>query len=104
MNSVIHNKNNKVQINVITSEINEKNNKFVKIEFKDNGIGIEKTRKDKIFQKFYRKDRKSKGMGLGLSMVSKLIDLCDGKIWVEDRIRGDSSKGSNFILQIPQAI
>ena len=103
MNSVVYNKNEKVKINVIISEIIEGSNKFVKMEFKDNGIGIEDHRKDKIFQEIYRQSKKSKGMGLGLSMVAKLINLCDGKIWVEDRIIGDFSKGSNFIIQIPVA-
>ncbi|MFW9973548.1 MAG: PAS domain S-box protein, partial [Candidatus Odinarchaeota archaeon] len=103
MNSIIYNKNEKIQIEVLISEVNENNDKLVKMEFKDNGIGIEDDKKDKIFQEIHQKGKLSKGMGLGLSMVSKLIDLCDGKIWVEDRIMGDSSKGSNFIIQIPAA-
>ena len=74
------------------------------MEVRDNGIGIDDTRKDKIFQKIHRKSKRSKGMGLGLSLVAKLIDLCDGKIWVEDRIELDYSKGSNFIIQIPIAV
>ena len=41
-------------------------------------------------------------MGIGLSLVAKLIELWGGKIWIEDSIKGDSSKGSNFILVIPQ--
>ncbi|MFX1420508.1 MAG: PAS domain S-box protein [Promethearchaeota archaeon] len=103
MNSIVYNKNEKVQIEVRISEINENKDKIVKMEFKDNGIGIEDNKKDKIFQEIYQKSKLSKGMGLGLSMVAKLIDLCDGKMWVEDRIKGDSSKGSNFIIQIPAA-
>ncbi len=42
-------------------------------------------------------------MGIGLSLVSKLIELYGGTIWIEDRIRGDSTKGSNFIILIPLA-
>ena len=42
-------------------------------------------------------------MGLGLSLVKKTIDRYNSKIWVEDRIKGDYSKGSNFIILIPEA-
>ena len=43
-------------------------------------------------------------MGLGLSLVAKLIQLCEGKIWVEDRIKNDYSQGSNFVILIPEAM
>jgi signal transduction histidine kinase len=42
-------------------------------------------------------------MGLGLSLVKKTIDRYNGKIWVEDRIKGDHTKGTNFIILIPGA-
>ena len=41
-------------------------------------------------------------MGIGLSLVAKLIELCGGKVSIEDRIKGDHTQGSNFILWIPQ--
>ncbi len=47
------------------------------------------------------KSRHSEGMGIGLSLVAKLIELYSGNIWVENRINGDSTKGSNFIILIP---
>ena len=36
--------------------------------------------------------------------MKKAIDQYNGKIWVEDRMKGDYSKGSNFILLIPEGI
>lgn len=42
-------------------------------------------------------------MGLGLSLVKKIINSYNGKIWVEDRFKGDFKKGSNFIFLIPEA-
>jgi len=41
-------------------------------------------------------------MGLGLSLVKKIIEKYHGKIWVEDRVKGAQSKGSNFIVLIPE--
>jgi len=100
-NSINYNKNNVVQIEVLISVIDIHYKNYVKIEFKDNGIGIDDARKDLIFQETQMKRRHSKGMGIGLSLVAKLIELYGGNIWVENRIRGDSTKGSNFIILIP---
>ncbi|NVM35793.1 MAG: HAMP domain-containing histidine kinase [Candidatus Lokiarchaeota archaeon] len=100
-NSIIYNKNKVVQIEVIISVFDIHYKNYVKIEFKDNGIGIDDARKEIIFQETHLKNRHSKGMGIGLSLVAKLIELYGGNIWVENRIKGDSSKGSNFIIIIP---
>lgn len=40
-------------------------------------------------------------MGLGLLLVKKIIDLYNGKIWVENRIKDDFSQGSKFIIDLP---
>ncbi|MFX1449859.1 MAG: sensor histidine kinase [Promethearchaeota archaeon] len=77
--------------------------KYIKIEFIDKGIGIPDQDKEKIFQRYYRTDKEISGMGLGLSVVEKIIDSYKGKIWVQNRIPGDYSKGSNFIILIPEA-
>ena len=43
-------------------------------------------------------------MGFGLTLVKKLIKSYNGKIWVEDNVKGDYTQGSNFVLLIPEAI
>ena len=72
------------------------------MEFKNNGIGIEDDRKESIFQVDMNGCKYSKRMGLGLSLVAKFLDLCEGKIWVEDRVPTDYTQGSNFIVLIKQ--
>ena len=101
MNAVEHNENPKIEIFIDITIERIENKNFVKMEFKDNGIGISDYRKKSIFEKGIRKDQRSKGMGLGLSLVKKIIDSYNGKIWVENKVKGDSSKGSNFIVLIP---
>jgi PAS domain S-box-containing protein len=103
INSVRYNKREKVEIEIAISKITEYDKKFVKIEFKDNGIGIDDNLKAKIFQVINKKRTYGKGMGLGLSLVAKLLELCEGRIWIEDRIKGDYSQGSIFIILIPEA-
>jgi len=102
MNSINYNKNELVQITVCVSDVEENYKGFVKLEFKDNGLGIEDFQKEKIFQGMQYQGRLSKGMGIGLSLVAKLIELCGGRISVEDRVIGDYTQGTNFILMIPK--
>lgn len=37
-------------------------------------------------------------MGIGLSLVKNIINSYGGQAWVENRVNGDYSKGSNFII------
>jgi signal transduction histidine kinase len=104
INSVLYNKNDAVEIEINISRVMENQKSHIKLEFKDKGIGINDTKKNIIFKRNVKKPIGSKGMGLGLSLVAKLLDLCEGEIWVEDKIKGDHNQGSNFIIQIPEAL
>ncbi len=98
INGVIHNDSGRVQIKIKISKIKEKNMRFVKIEFKDNGIGIIDDRKKLIFERSYNKVRSTGGMGIGLSLVKKIIENYGGQVWVEDSVKGDHAQGSNFVI------
>jgi len=58
----------------------------------DNGIGIAKTERNKIFDQFYRigdeETRESKGTGLGLYIVNQIVTAHNGKIKVLDNPKG----------------
>jgi signal transduction histidine kinase len=41
------------------------------------------------------------GMGLGLSLVKSAIDSYGGEVSVKNRVKGDYSQGSNFIILLP---
>ena len=42
------------------------------------------------------------GLGLGLSLVKKIIGNYNGHIWVENRVLNDYSKGSVFVILMPK--
>ena len=71
------------------------------MQFMDNGIGILDENKDIIFQKGHKKDKNARGMGIGLSLVKKIVESFKGEIWVQNRIKDDYEQGSNFIILIP---
>ena len=101
-NAIHHNKNPVVEIMIRISKIEKDGINYYKFNFIDNGMGITDKRKEKIFQRGFMEDKSLRGMGLGLSLVKKIIDSYNGQIWVEDKIQGDHSKGSNFIISIPE--
>ncbi len=57
--------------------------------------------KDKIFNRLQRGETSARGMGLGLYLVRSLVESYHGKVWVEDRIQGDHTKGSRFVVTLP---
>lgn len=75
--------------------------KEVEFSIKDNGIGIPKDQKGRIFEKFFRANNALKMVpevsGLGLSLVKMLVGGWGGKIWFESE-EGD---GTAFFFTIP---
>ncbi|MBA7714602.1 Sensor histidine kinase ResE [subsurface metagenome] len=103
LNAISYNESKIPKILIKISMIKENKIRYIKTEFIDNGIGIPDIIKEKIFLKGYKEIKGKKGMGLGLSLVTKIIELFNGKIWVEDHVKGDYTQGSNFIFLIPEA-
>ncbi|SDC69067.1 PAS domain S-box-containing protein [Paenibacillus sp. CF095] len=64
------------------------NNVQLYFQVKDSGIGIPVERKQQLFEPFYQLDnfmtRKPQGTGLGLAISKKLVELMQGKIWIEE--------------------
>jgi len=104
INAIKYNVNPVVEIFIRISKECRDGNEFIKLEFIDNGMGIANKRKKIIFEEDNREYKGSKGMGLGLSLVKKIMDSYFGYIWVENREQEDYSKGSNFVILIPKAI
>ena len=102
-NAIKYNSNENVEISIRISKILMEEINYIKMEFIDNGIGVTDERKNLIFKRYEREHKGGKGMGVGLSLIKKIIKKYHGKIWVEDKVIGDYSKGSNFIILIPEA-
>jgi PAS domain S-box-containing protein len=53
---------------------------------RDNGIGIDPSQHEKVFELFYKVDNKSEGSGAGLAIVKKIIEVHGGRIWIESEL------------------
>lgn len=77
---------------IVFAKLLEKKDNIVTIELsvKDTGIGIPLERRGKLFQPFTQLDtsttRRFGGTGLGLAICSRLVDLMEGKIWIDPNV------------------
>lgn len=74
---------------------------WIKVSVSDTGAGIAPDEATRIFQEFYQitqpGDKKCRGVGLGLAISKKLVEMHGGKIWVESIL----GKGSEFFFTLP---
>ncbi|OPX29228.1 MAG: hypothetical protein B1H06_01850 [Candidatus Cloacimonas sp. 4484_143] len=78
------------------------------IYIQDNGIGIPESQLTKVFQKFYELtdivshssgnlEFKSSGLGIGLSIAKKIVELHNGKIWINSK----ENEGTTVFISLP---
>lgn len=70
---------------------------------RDNGIGINPRYFKKIFDLFEKFDPKAEGTGLGLALVKRIVELYQGRIWVESPGQGQG-QGACFYFTLPDAV
>jgi len=74
---------------------------WIKVSVSDTGAGIAPEEASRIFEEFYQTtkpgDKKSRGVGLGLAISKKLVEMHGGRIWVQSEVE----KGSDFIFTLP---
>ena len=66
---------------------------------RDNGIGIAPSQHDKVFELFYKVNKKSEGAGAGLAIVKRIIEVHGGRIWIESEL----GKGCTVCFTLPLA-
>jgi signal transduction histidine kinase len=69
----------------------------VGIEVEDNGIGIERTIRHRVYDMFFKGTEKSKGHGLGLYIVSKAVNTMEGNLKLDSEPGGNTT----FRVQLP---
>jgi PAS domain S-box-containing protein len=79
----------------------EKNGPDTVFFVRDNGIGIVPQDQKKIFGMFEKLDPKSGGMGMGLAIIKRIVNMQRGKIWLESN---GTRQGACFRFTLPDAV
>jgi signal transduction histidine kinase len=76
-----------------------KSEKYLRLQFTDNGIGFDKMFADKIFAIFQRLHSRSdyEGTGIGLAICKKIIENHGGVIYASS----EENKGASFVMIVP---
>lgn len=88
-----HSPNKTPEIQITT----KKENKYVVITIKDNGIGIDETKHKEVFSKYSRVGNTVEGSGIGLYLVNEIVTNSGGKILLKSSL----GKGSEFRVYLP---
>jgi len=104
-NSVKYDPHAQAEIDISCKKIIEDSRHMWKVCVEDRGTGIPDEKKSLLFQKHMRLKPESRisGAGLGLSICRALADKFGGRIWVEDRVPGQSELGAKFCVVLPSA-
>ena len=110
-NAVKYDEHEEIILDVEYALVELEGRKYAQVRVVDRGIGIPDEFKDKVFSREYKNlvkpDRpilqRSRGAGMGLSLVWALVKRYGGRIWVENRVYDDHTRGSafTFILAVP---
>lgn len=85
---------------ILVNVYSDKENVYITVS--DTGIGIPEEKTNTIFERYEQIDNKLtrnfNGSGIGLSLVRSLVEMHEGRIWVESKL----NEGSKFIISIPK--
>src|SRR5271157_290963 len=99
VNNAVKHTREGTEIVVDLDVIDDNGKHFYRVAVEDNGPGIPDESKESIFNRMHMGS--SRGMGLGLYIVRTLVNSYGGRVWAEDRIKGDHTKGARFVVLLP---
>ena len=85
----------RVEVNVYLVEDGE----FLRFDFDDWGHGIDEKLKESILTGIDERVRRVSGVGL--TLVKQIVDQYSGTVWVESRVEGEFTKGTRFVVRLP---
>lgn len=76
----------------------DKQKHLVRFIIEDSGSGVDESYRDSIFERFVKVDTFSPGTGLGLPIIRQIMELVDGKVYLDTSYTG----GARFVVEWPQ--
>ncbi len=102
-NAVKFNTAQEAVVDVTVDLVSEEGEVYWQIGVTDYGKGIQDEEKEAVFERFHRLDPSIKGTGLGLYVARTIVNAGGGRIWAENRVKGDFTKGTRMVVQLRKA-
>jgi signal transduction histidine kinase len=102
-NAVKYDPSRDVSIDIDVDNIVREGQVFWRTRVIDRGKGIPDAEKQRIFERFHRLDQVVSGTGLGLYVAKFITEAGGGRIWAEDRVQGDHTKGTVLVVLMKKA-
>jgi signal transduction histidine kinase len=88
-------------IGIDVLKVREQGVDYYVVSVEDNGPGITDPQKAELFSPLARGGSRQLKSGLGLGLVTTLVDDFGGRVWMEDRVPGDCRQGCKFSVMMP---
>ncbi|MBN1677816.1 MAG: PAS domain S-box protein [Candidatus Thermoplasmatota archaeon] len=102
-NAIKFNPAQEAAVDITVKAVNENGTAYWQVTITDYGKGIQDEEKEKVFERFHRLDQAVKGTGLGLYVARTIVQASGGRIWAENRIKGDYTKGTRMAVLLRKA-
>ena len=90
-------------VDIVVDNVVESGEVYWRTRITDTGRGIPDAEKEKIFQRFHRLDQIVTGTGLGLYVARFIAEAGGGRVWAENRVEGDPTKGTVMVVLLRKA-
>ena len=97
-NAVKYDPKQEVVVDIEVESLVKDGQVYWKVKMADTGRGIPDAEKERIFERFHRLDQSVSGTGLGLYVAKFIAEAGGGKIWAENRVEGDHTKGTVIVV------
>lgn len=102
-NAIKFNTAQEAVVDITVDLVNEEGAVYWQISVADYGKGIQDEEKEAVFERFHRLDPSVKGTGLGLYVARTIVNAGGGRIWAENRVKGDFTKGTRMVVMLHKA-
>ena len=97
-NAIKYDRHDEIVIDIAIENVIENGQTYWRIGISDNGKGIPDDEKERVFERFHRADTSVSGTGLGLYVVRFIANASGGRVWAENKVQGDHTKGTTMMV------
>ena len=102
-NSIKFDSSDDVQVGIYVDGMEDQGVQYWRTTISDKGTGIPDSEKEKVFERFHRLDQSVPGTGLGLFVAKFIANACGGRMWAENRVEKDHTKGTKVVVLLRRA-